>query len=236
MNQAEKEKYLREYQIMKERGKPFYPYAVLKDSVMMVVVLVVMVVMSLALGAELGPAADPTSTTYIPRPEWYFFYLFELLRVIKPPSLLVLATIGIPTIGLVLLLLLPFFDRGAERNPLKRPIAMTTLGLVIFSMAYLTLLGAGAGSPTEIEAKIPAKYQEGKEAVEQASCTACHRYKENGNDVGPKLDEIGARIGVEGIERAMLNPNAPMPSYQTLSAHKRREIAEFVAALPKLDK
>jgi hypothetical protein len=58
------------------------------------------------LGAELGPKADPTTTTYTPRPEWYFFFLFELLRVVKPPALVFLATIGIPTICLVLLLLL----------------------------------------------------------------------------------------------------------------------------------
>ena len=50
----------------------------------------------LVLGAELGPKADPTTTTYVPRPEWYFFFLFELLRIIKPPTLTPLATIGIP--------------------------------------------------------------------------------------------------------------------------------------------
>ena len=58
--------------------------------------LVVVVVMSLVLGAEQGPKADPTTTTYVPRPEWYFFFLFELLRVLKPPALVPLATIGDP--------------------------------------------------------------------------------------------------------------------------------------------
>ena len=51
------------------------------------IVMVVIIVMSIILGAELGPKADPTTTTYMPRPEWYFFFLFELLRVIKPPVL-----------------------------------------------------------------------------------------------------------------------------------------------------
>ena len=78
---------------------------------------------ALVLGAELGPKADPTTTTYVPRPEWYFFFLFEVLRVIKPPALVPLATVGVPTICMVLLLLLPFYDRNPERNPLKRPIA-----------------------------------------------------------------------------------------------------------------
>ena len=96
VNGAEKEAYLREYEVLKKKGKPFFPYAVAKDSVMALVVVIVIMVMSLVLGAEQGPKADPTTTTYVPRPEWYFFFLFELLRVIKPPELVPLATIGIP--------------------------------------------------------------------------------------------------------------------------------------------
>src|SRR6478672_6513037 len=99
MNQAEKEQYLREYEVLKKKGKPFFPYAITKDSAMMPIVL----------GAEQGPKADPTTTSYIPRPEWYFFFLFEVLRVLKPPYLVPIATIGIPTIAMILLFLLPFY-------------------------------------------------------------------------------------------------------------------------------
>ncbi len=85
MNQAEKEAYLREYSILKSQGKPFFPYAVAKDSAMAVIVLARDHLRCRSmLGAELGPKADPTTTTYVPRPEWYFFFLFEVLRVIKP--------------------------------------------------------------------------------------------------------------------------------------------------------
>src|SRR5664280_319297 len=87
MNQREKEEYLRDYAILKAQGKPFFPYAVAKDGAMAVVVMAVIIAMSLVLGAELGPKANPTTTTYVPRPEWYFFFLFEVLRVVKPPSL-----------------------------------------------------------------------------------------------------------------------------------------------------
>ena len=126
MNQREKEEYLREYAILKAKGKPFFPYAVTKDALMACVVMAVIITLSLVLGAELGSKANPTTTTYVPRPEWYFFFLFELLRVIKPPSLVPLATIGIPTIGMILLFLLPFYDRGPERRPERRPIATVT--------------------------------------------------------------------------------------------------------------
>ena len=108
MKPADKQAYLEEYEVLKKKGKPFFPYAVLKDSAMALIVVAVIIVMSLVLGAEQGPKADPTTTTYVPRPEWYFFFLFEVLRVIKPPELVPIATIGIPTICMVLLLLLPF--------------------------------------------------------------------------------------------------------------------------------
>ena len=93
MDAREKEQYLREYSILKNQGKPFFPYAVAKDSLMACLVLAVIITMSILFGAELGPKADPTTTTYTPRHEWYFFFLFEQLRVVKPPELVFLATI-----------------------------------------------------------------------------------------------------------------------------------------------
>src|SRR3954453_573827 len=162
MDAREKEQYLREYSILKNQGKPFFPYTIAKDGAMACVTLAVIITMSIVFGAELGPKADPTTTTYTPRPEWYFFFLFELLRVVKPPSLVFMATIGIPTICLVLLLLLPFIDRNPERNPLKRPIATLTGIAVILAMGYLSIEGAPAGAPTEIELKTAPQYEKGR--------------------------------------------------------------------------
>src|SRR6202008_4791786 len=150
--------YLRDYELLKKQGKPFFPYAVMKDSTMALIVVLVIVVMSLVLGAEQGPKADPTTTTYTPRPEWYFFFLFEVLRVIKPPELVPLATIGIPTICMVLLLLLPFYHRNPARRPDRRPLATTAGCLTIAAMAYLTFLGATGGSPTEIDMQVAPQY------------------------------------------------------------------------------
>ena len=122
---------------------------------MAAITLVVIILMAILFGAELGPKADPTTTTYSPRPEWYFFFLFELLRVVKPPELVFLATIGIPTSASMLLLLLPFYDRSPERHPLKRPIAMIgAASPPSRAMAYLTVLGAIAGPPSEIELEV----------------------------------------------------------------------------------
>jgi len=234
MNAREREQYLREYSIQKGQGKPFFPYAVAKDSLMACVVLAVIITMSILLGAELGPKADPTTTTYTPRPEWYFFFLFELLRVVKPPELVFIATVGIPTLCLVLLLLLPFYDRSPERNPLRRPIATVAGIATIAAMAYLTVLGAVAGSPTEIELATAPQYEEGKEITASSGCLGCHKIGENGNTLGPNLTEIGARLGPDAIARTLVNPTSPMPSYESLRQNNPEQfqaLVDYVASL-----
>src|SRR3954469_3053636 len=232
MNRVEKEQYLREYSILKAQGKPFFPYAVTKDSLMAVIVMAVIITLSIVLGAELGPKADPTTTTYVPRPEWYFFFLFEVLRVIKPPALVPFATIGVPTIGMILLFLLPFVDRGPERRPERRPIA-TTFGLfVIAAMAYLTYLGANAGSPNSIDMKVPKNLEAGKLVVAQSGCLACHKIGENGNDgPGPHLTDIGNKLPKAAILRTLENPTAPMPSFAGLPEEKKTALVAFLSSL-----
>ena len=246
MNRREKEQYLREYAILKAQGKPFFPYAVAKDSIMAIFVMAVIIVMSLVLGAELGPKADPTTTTYTPRPEWYFFFLFELLRVIKPAELVPLATIGVPTICMILLFLLPFYDRGPERRPERRPVA-TTAGIVtIAAMAYLTYLGAIAGSPTAVEMKVPEaiasqgtaqaeRFESGKQVVAQSGCLACHKIGENGNDgPGPELTEIGDRVKAQALTQTLINPTPPMPSFESLREQSPEKFADMVYFLAHL--
>lgn len=232
MNRAQKEQYLREYAQLKAKGKPFFPYAVAKDSLMACFVMLTIILMSLLFGAELGPKADPTTTTYVPRPEWYFFFLFELLRVIKPAVLVPLATIGVPTICMILLFILPFIDRGPERRIEKRPIALTFGIFVIAAMAYLTFLGANAGSPNSIDMKVAPQYEAGKLVVAQSGCLACHKIGENGNDgPGPHLTDIGTKLQPAAIRRTLDNPTAPMPSFAGLPEEKKAALVAFLAQL-----
>ncbi|MGH2983581.1 MAG: c-type cytochrome [Solirubrobacterales bacterium] len=232
MNRAEKERYLQEYESLKKKGKPFFPYAVLKDSTMALIVVLVIAAMSIVLGAEQGPKVDPTTTTYVPRPEWYFFFLFELLRVLKPPWLVPIATVGIPTIAMVLLLLLPFYDRNPERRPERRPIATTAGILTIIAMAYLTFLGASAGTPTEIDLEVAADIEPGKQVAAQSGCLACHKIGDNGNDgPGPELTEIGDKLPREAIARSLEVGPGVMPAYQNLPPKKFEELTAFLASL-----
>jgi menaquinol-cytochrome c reductase cytochrome b/c subunit len=243
MNRREKELYLREYSLLKSQGKPFFPYAVAKDSIMAAIVLGVIITMAIVLGAELGPKPDPTTTTYTPRPEWYFYFLFELLRVIKPAQFTDAATVGIPTLCLILLILLPFYDRGPERRPERRPVATTAGILTIAAMAYLTYLGAVAGSPTEIALEAPSdlkgaalqKYEAGKLVTAQSGCLACHKIGENGNGgPGPNLTKIGERLPREAIARSLVKPTAPMPSFAGLQRDDPQKFDNLVDFLSQL--
>jgi menaquinol-cytochrome c reductase cytochrome b/c subunit len=232
MNRAEKEEYLRDYEVLKKKGKPFFPYAVLKDATMALVVAIMIVVLSILLGAEQGPKVDPTTTTYTPRPEWYFFFLFELLRVIKPPWATPIATVGLPTLFMVLLLLLPFYDRNPERRPERRPIAATAGILTIIAMAYLTYLGATAGAPSEVDLEVSAALEPGKEVVAQSGCLACHKLGDNGNDgPGPDLTHIGARLPRSAILRSLEVGPGIMPSYSGLPPQKKAALTAFIASL-----
>jgi len=247
MNQLEKEAYLREYSILKSQGKPFFPYAIAKDSWMAVVVMISIIALAIVFGAELGPKVDPTTTTYVPRPEWYFYFLFEVLRVVKPPSLTPLAAIGVPTLCMILLFLLPFYDRSPERRPERRPIAMAAAIFTIAAMAFLTYEGAIAGSPNQIDLETPASvmaegpevvrtFEAGKQVVTQSGCLACHKIGHNGNTgPGPDLSEIGGRLPRQAIARTLVNPTAPMPSYGELPTEKRDNLVEFLAQLKSAD-
>jgi menaquinol-cytochrome c reductase cytochrome b/c subunit len=248
VNRRQKEAYLREYSVLKSQGKPFFPYAVAKDGAMACVVMLAIILMSILLGAELGPKADPTTTTYTPRPEWYFFFLFELLRVIKPSELVPLATIGVPTICMILLFLLPFYDRGPERRIERRPIALVAGLFTIGAMGYLTYLGAAAGPPTQIDLPTPAgviaegpavvrQYEAGRQVMAQSGCLACHKVGENGNSgPGPDLTDIADRLPAAGIQRTLINPTAPMPSFKSLQEKSPDKFKALVAFLGRLKK
>ena len=243
MNQAEKELYLRDYSILKSQGKPFYPYALAKDSLMALIVLVVIIFLALMFGAEIGPKADPTTTTYVPRPDWYFFFLFEVLRVIKPPVFTPFATIGVPTLCMILLFLLPFYDRSPERRIERRPVALLAGIFTILTIAYLTYEGANTGSPNSVDLKAPSTFSQaqvetfdaGKLVVGQSGCLACHMIGDNGNNgPGPPLTHIGSKLRPQAIASTLRNPTAPMPSFKGLaqqSPQKFNDLVNFLAML-----
>src|SRR5207248_2490708 len=137
---------------VKARGKPFYPYAMFHDTIMSLVVVFTIIGLAVIwkwtstgpaphdpthkglLGPVVDPPADPGTTSFVPRPDWYFYFLFYLLRIFKWPESVFLGTVGVPTIALILLIMLPFLDRRRVRRPSARPVAMVAAVLTIISM------------------------------------------------------------------------------------------------------
>ena len=244
MNQQEKEEYLREYAILKSKGKPFFPYAVAKDSAMACVVMAVIIAMSLILGAELGSKANPTTTTYVPRPEWYFFFLFEVLRVIKPPALDAARddrradARDDPAVPAAVL-------RPRARAPPRAPPDRDERGHRGDHRDGLPDLsgrerGLADGDrirrrrrPSSKRAVTRrAQYEAGKLVVAQSGCEACHKIGDNGNaGPGPNLTHIASRIPRQAIARTLVNPTAPMPSFKNLPPAKFQAIVNFLSQL-----
>lgn len=124
-------------------GKPFYPDQVFEDVVGMLILFGVLACAALFAPVPLEDVADPTNADYDPRPEWYFLSLFQLLKYFQGPFE-ILGTFVIPTVGMLLLLFLPFLDRSERKVLWKRPIAMTVTSVCVVAIVGLTILGATA--------------------------------------------------------------------------------------------
>jgi ubiquinol-cytochrome c reductase cytochrome b subunit len=121
-------------------GKPFYPDQLFEDGVAILVLFSILVVMALFIPVPTEEIANPTDASYDPRPEWYFLFLFQLLKYFEGP-LEVIGTFVIPTVAILFLFLVPFLS-GKERLPLrKRPLALTITSISVLSLISLTILG-----------------------------------------------------------------------------------------------
>ncbi|CAN0514058.1 unnamed protein product, partial [Phaeothamnion confervicola] len=152
---------------------------------------------------ELGEQVNPASTDFVPRPEWYFFFLFELLKIFRGQNALmpiIMATFIVPNILMVLLIATPFIDRGPERRIQKRPIALFTGIAVIVFLAYMTNKGSEAPGGT-VAATLPlsgldadATAAAGAQIFLTAGCTSCHQIKGVGaTGPGPNLTNEGGK-------------------------------------------
>jgi cytochrome c553 len=184
----------------------------------------------------------------VPRPDWYFYFLFYLLRIFKWPDTVVLGTIGIPTILVIIGFLLPFLDRRPERRPLRRPVAMVTLVLTAISMGVLTYKGAtaeeaGAGAVLRVpewmeQYNLPANARPGAEVFAESACLNCHVYDGEGSSQlgAPDLTEEGLRN--RGIQwqidhlkcPSCETPGSPMPSFEDFGDQILRQLAIFLEA------
>jgi ubiquinol-cytochrome c reductase cytochrome b subunit len=119
----------------------FYPSFLFKEIVvMMLIFILVAIILALVFPVGLGDPADPTDNLFVPKPEWYFMSLYELLKFF-PGKLEVIATAIIPAGGIAILFLIPFLDRNPEKRARKRPIAMILMLLAVAAIIALTAMG-----------------------------------------------------------------------------------------------
>ena len=141
-------------------GKPFYPDQVFEDVVGMLILFAVLASVALFVPVPLEDVADPTNADYDPRPEWYFLFLFQLLKYFQGPFEII-GTFVIPTLGMVLLLLLPFLDKSERVVLWKRPIALTVTSVCVAGIVLLTILGASSPKLETQETSQPIEQPEG---------------------------------------------------------------------------
>jgi menaquinol-cytochrome c reductase cytochrome b/c subunit len=263
LGEQNRESYARYKDDVKKEGKPFYPFAMWHDTIMGFVVVLVTIGLAIiwyydADGTEpgiLGPwytePAEPGTTDFVPRPDWYFYFLFYLLRIFEWPETVFIATVGIPTIALILLLALPFYDRRRERRPSRRPVAMVAAVLTILSMAVLTYKGATAAEALGsqlIADGVPQEWAEeqgfaGNDQAEdgatlfaQTGCLQCHTYLGTGagNLGAPDLSEVGETNDAAYFVDYLSNPaqfgNTVMGSYAYLGQERLETLAAFLEA------
>lgn len=196
------------------------------------------------LGLLYEEKADPATTSYHPRPEWYFYFLFYLLIAFSNPQLVVLGTIIVPTIWLVMLLAWPFVDRRKERRPSRRPVAMAAMVLTAVTLLSFTYLGSQSGKdegagPSGLNAEqqaLPGYAVLFEDGVYE-TCGSCHELGGIGNGgPGPNLDAVGTRYDsadelVEVLANGLGGGQMPVKGGSDMTDEQAAQVAAFLKTL-----
>jgi ubiquinol-cytochrome c reductase cytochrome b subunit len=170
-------------------SETFYPRQVFMDAVVMLAVFAVLAVMAVAVPLPLTDKADPSDTSFVPVPEWYFLFYYELLKHVHGP-LEPLVTWVLPLVVILGMLLWPFIDRRKSRHPASRPVGIA-LG-ILFLAGVFFLLGLSVKNLYAVKRVDPA-IAHGKEVFARFGCAACHRIHGEGGAVGPDLSYVAER-------------------------------------------
>ncbi len=214
MNEEEKRQYLERYKEKKQVGELFWPHSIAKDAVVSLSIFIVLLCLVVLIGVPDEPPANPSDTSYVPRPEWYFLWAFQLLKYFPGK----LEGVAITGLGLVIafgLFGLPFFDRGSKRHPLNRPVATAVMGVIVIGLVFLTIQ-AVVTTPPQAEAvsvggDLESRVEAGSKLYNE-QCAECHG--ENGEGA-----EIKTRPG---------EYTTPLNSEDFLETHSRDTIAKLI--------
>lgn len=238
--------YRERYAATKHEGVRFWPDVVAKDVAVAVVVVAGLLLLARTYGAGLEPPADPTDTSYVPMPEWYFLPFYQLLKLV-PGTMESVVAVGVPA-GLVLvLLLLPFFDRASTRSLHRRPFALLSLATLLAGTGML--FGAAAqearglrAAEVQIGRPLTSAERAGRTLFRQQQCGSCHVV----NGVGggddskdaPELTSIGLKHSAGWLHSFLEDPtrmhaDSKMPAFgpPTLSHQEIEELSRYLSTL-----
>jgi ubiquinol-cytochrome c reductase cytochrome b subunit len=122
----------------KQKPELFYPRQVLMDLSLTALLIIGLGALCFFMPIQLGPPANPADAQYVPRPEWYYLPIFQWLKYWHGAAS-VIGVLVIPTVLVICVIALPFFDRSIERRPWKRPVAMGSYAFVMFVLVGLGL-------------------------------------------------------------------------------------------------
>jgi ubiquinol-cytochrome c reductase cytochrome b subunit len=212
---------------------PFYPWQAARDTTVMAAVLVGLLALAWNGAPALEGPADPTGSSYIPRPEWYFLGLFQLLKYF-PGRWEVAGAIVLPGIVAALLLLLPWLDRSPSRDPRRRPVVIGAFALGLASVAVLTALG-WRDRPQNTAARGTWTLREigGRVITESAGCAKCH----SGEGIADALHALPVSRGPEWLRGHVEDPEMIAPGLrEPPKPLEEREVAAIVAYVRKLSR
>lgn len=212
---------------------PFYPYQAARDVAVVSAVLIALLLFAWRGVPPLEAPADPTDASYIPRPEWYFLGLFQLLKYF-PGKWEVVGAIVLPGIAGAVLALLPWIDRGPERDPRKRPVVIGAAFAGLIAVATLTAMG-WRDSPVNAAAADKWSLREigGRTFIERQACSKCHT--ETGS--ADPLEGLTATRGPEWLAGHVTDPEMIAPGLRVPPATvHEREVAAIVAYVRRISR
>jgi mono/diheme cytochrome c family protein len=204
MNEEQKHQYHEQYKIKKQKGEKFWPDEIYKDLMMFIALFILLIGLAAFIGVANEPKADPADSNYIPRPEWYFLFLFQMLKFF-PGAIEWVGTAIIPGIAVGILFILPFIDRSPFRHYSKRKLANIVMGAIVVGIVALTIWAevdtrkqlaaqaAEGGGEAFIATTLPEKILAGEE-IYSIQCVECHGAEGEGGEIK----------GVEGLEGVIL--------------------------------
>jgi ubiquinol-cytochrome c reductase cytochrome b subunit len=241
--------YMQEYhELTKKDGVPFVPGAIAKDLIFSGFVLLALAACALLFG-PFGPSGqpDPTIIQTVPKPDYFFLWLYAVLSLL-PPSLETPALLIGPVIALAVLFALPFMAGEGEKSWQRRPIAVLTILLLAVGLGTFThLAGVAPWSPVMnawSKDPIPAEYLKGRSAMERQGalvfqamqCHNCHALGGEGGERGPALDRVALQLTYDQLVRQVIQGGGNMPAYgKNLNPAETAALVAFLETLHPAD-